>query len=261
MHQSCGHQLQPHAGMLPWGHRQWGRAGGGGSVGKCRALNGGTPTARLLPGKVLSIGLTLALSVIWVLLVFRLPHPTEGMSQCLAQHGTAPLRPHSPPEPNAAPRPPRGDGSGGTGTCGSQRGGRWLAAPLPGCEIRQEGRGEHSAHPKSPSAFPKPTAPARSTLILEPGIRFSGCPLPPEAPQLTSLPAAPSPPTLIPIPAPSRRPRPRTRPAARPAARPAQLPPLLRRRGAHPCARPAPLPAPGPPPGAAPAPVPHYASG
>lgn len=164
-------------------------------------------------------------------LLFRLPRPTDGMSQCMAQHGTAPLRSHSPPEPNAAPFPPRGYGSGGTGTCGSHWGRRQFGATRrhkakPG----RRAAGNPEPTPTSPSAFPKPTAPGGATLTLGLGMRLSGCPWPRSPPQPTSPPAARSPPALTPIPAPSRRPRPRTRPAVRPA----QLPQLRRRRGAHP---------------------------
>lgn len=167
-------------------------------------------------------------------LLFRLPRPTDGMSQCMAQHGTAPLRSHSPPEPNAAPFPPRGYGSGGTGTCGSHWGRRQFGATRrhkakPG----RRAAGNPEPTPTSPSAFPKPTAPGGATLTLGLGDATFRLPVAPEAPRSPHprpLPAVRCPPALTPIPAPSRRPRPRTRPAVRPA----QLPQLRRRRGAHP---------------------------
>lgn len=184
-------------------------------------------------------------------LLFRLPRPTDGMSQCMAQHGTAPLRSHSPPEPNAAPFPPRGYGSGGTGTCGSHWGRRQFGATRrhkakPG----RRAAGNPEPTPTSPSAFPKPTAPGGATLTLGLGMRLSGCPWPPKPPAAhiparCPLPtrAHPHPGPLPPPPAPypSRRPS-RAAPAAPPPPRgPSPSP--------SPCpSRPAPLPAPGPPP-------------
>lgn len=170
-------------------------------------------------------------------LLFRLPRPTDGMSQCMAQHGTAPLRSHSPPEPNAAPFPPRGYGSGGTGTCGSH----WGRLGLPPLyrAVPHEGTKRNPAGGQRGTQSPPQRAPAPSQSQQPPvgprspwgwGMRLSGCPWPRSPPQPTSPPAARSPPALTPIPAPSRRPRPRTRPAVRPA----QLPQLRRRRGAHP---------------------------
>lgn len=164
-------------------------------------------------------------------LLFRLPRPTDGMSQCMAQHGTAPLRSHSPPEPNAAPFPPRGYGSGGTGTCGSHWGRRQMV-PHEGTKRNPAGgqRGTQSPPQRAPAPSQSQQPPVGPRSPWGWGMRLSGCPWPRSPPQPTSPPAARSPPALTPIPAPSRRPRPRTRPAVRPA----QLPQLRRRRGAHP---------------------------
>lgn len=203
-------------------------------------------------------------------LLFRLPRPTDGMSQCMAQHGTAPLRSHSPPEPNAAPFPPRGYGSGGTGTCGSH----WGRLGLPPLyrAVPHEGTKRNPAGGQRGTQSPPQRAPAPSQSQQPPvgprspwgwGMRLSGCPWPRSPPQPTSPPAArcplsarthPHPGPLPPPPAPypSRRPS-RAAPAAPPPPRgPSPSP--------SPCpSRPAPRPRAAP--SAAPAPVPHYAPG
>lgn len=197
-------------------------------------------------------------------LLFRLPRPTDGMSQCMAQHGTAPLRSHSPPEPNAAPFPPRGYGSGGTGTCGSHWGRRQFGATRrhkakPG----RRAAGNPEPTPTSPSAFPKPTAPGGATLTLGLGDATFRLPVAPEAPR------SPHP---RPLPAPHPRSPPSRPPPAAPG--PVPVPPSVPRSSrssaaaAGPIPIPIPVPVPSRPaprpraaPSAAPAPVPHYAPG
>lgn len=197
-------------------------------------------------------------------LLFRLPRPTDGMSQCMAQHGTAPLRSHSPPEPNAAPFPPRGYGSGGTGTCGSHWGRRQFGATRrhkakPG----RRAAGNPEPTPTSPSAFPKLTAPGGATLTLGLGDATFRLPVAPEAPR-------------SPHPRPLPAPRPRSPPSRPPPAAPGPVPvpPSVPRSSrssaaaAGPIPIPIPVPVPSRPaprpraaPSAAPAPVPHYAPG
>lgn len=184
-------------------------------------------------------------------LLFRLPRPTDGMSQCMAQHGTAPLRSHSPPEPNAAPFPPRGYGSGGTGTCGSHWGRRQMV-PHEGTKRNPAGgqRGTQSPPQRAPAPSQSQQPPVGPRSPWGWGMRLSGCPWPPKPPAAhiparCPLPtrAHPHPGPLPPPPAPypSRRPS-RAAPAAPPPPRgPSPSP--------SPCpSRPAPLPAPGPPP-------------
>lgn len=116
-------------------------------------------------------------------LLFRLPRPTDGMSQCMAQHGTAPLRSHSPPEPNAAPFPPRGYGSGGTGTCGSHWGRRQMV-PHEGTKRNPAGgqRGTQSPPQRAPAPSQSQQPPVGPRSPWGWGMRLSGCPWPPKPP-------------------------------------------------------------------------------